>query len=138
ASHHTVRAVHRQIYTSVTWAFCRALAYHVRYSMAAGGTAKSPLGHQCPGAALWMAFQLDLAGDSASHLAVLQGVSGDRRVSQLHLKSLLWLYDFCGRNRPWVVPPAGHMHRPERPWRRSVAVHYCPRQLFVPNRVDAV
>ena len=34
--------------------------------MAAGGSPKSPLGHQCPGAALWLAVQLALDGDAAS------------------------------------------------------------------------
>src|SRR6266566_5300364 len=131
----TKGAGHEHLYPAVARAICRAIPYHVRYSVAAGSAAKSPLGLQCPGAALWMAFQLDLAGDSASHLAVLQGVSGDRGVSQLHLTSLLWLYDFCGRNRPRVVPPAGPMHSPERPWRGPVAVQHCPRQLLGPRRV---
>src|SRR5215470_10701394 len=62
---------HEQTHATVTRAARRALAHDVWPSLAAGSPPKSPLGHQCPGAALWLAGQLALDGDAASNLWLL-------------------------------------------------------------------
>src|SRR2546426_10642648 len=69
---HTAKGTgHEHTHSTVTRAARRALAHDVWHSMAAGGSPKSPLGHQCPGAALWLAVQLALDGDAASDVWLL-------------------------------------------------------------------
>src|SRR5437763_9581001 len=94
--------------------------------------AKSALGHQPPGTALRMAFQLDLAGNTVSDLGCLQDVPGKRRPAVLHV---VWLHEFCCRDGSWDIPPARRVYRTERAGWGPVAVQHCPGELFCPGRM---
>src|SRR6266852_2930266 len=59
------------VFPAVTRPLRRTLTGHVWHTVAGYGFTKSPLGHQPPGTALWMALKLALDGDAASDVWLL-------------------------------------------------------------------
>src|SRR5215510_13737788 len=120
------------VFPAVTRTLYWIVADHVRYFMARCRLAKSSVGHQRPGSALWMAFQLDLDGDAASDVWLLQDISRKRGVAA---SDVLRLYEFCRRDGAWAVSLAGRVHSAERAGWGPLAVEHCPRELFRTGRV---